>query len=98
ILANLNTIAALNGHVAVVGPAGGPFSISVSTLPAGAGASLITSSTPAVATTVTASQTLSLVSNGISTLSFNGVSATSALTVVTGTTGTTAADVQATLI
>src|SRR5947209_2547691 len=42
-------------------------------------------------------QTLTLVANGATTLSFSGVNATSALTVTTGTSGTTAAQVQANL-
>ncbi len=93
---NLNTIPALAGKVSVSGPVGGPFTITTSNLAVGTVSSLIRANTTNVTVTTT-TQTLGLVANGTTNLSFNGVTATSPLTVTTGASGTTVASVQSAL-
>ncbi len=96
VLNNLNTIPALVGKVSVTGSIGGPFTISTNNLAAGTVSSLIRANTNSV-TVATNTQTLGLVANGTTNLSFNGATATSPLAVTTGAAGTTSASVQAAL-
>ncbi|HEY2414173.1 MAG TPA: choice-of-anchor L domain-containing protein, partial [Pirellulaceae bacterium] len=93
---NLNAISGLGGKVAVTGPNAGPYNIQFTGTLAGQNLTLIANNAPA-ANVTTSSQFLTLASDGVANLSFNGVSAASPLTVKLGTAGTTAAAVAANL-
>src|SRR6185369_13014590 len=89
------SIAGLSGHLSVVGPNGGPFSIMITNV--ASTTSTVVTSTSASVSLVTNTQTLGLLSAGTTTLLFNGALATIPLVVATGANGTTAAAVQASL-
>src|SRR5439155_3213840 len=88
VLTSLNSITGQSGNFSVTGNVGGPFQIQFIGALAGQNVSQLVSSATAQATVATLAdaagdevQTLTLAANGTTTLSYNGVSATSALTI-----------------